>query len=232
MSNTSVIIVAAGKGKRMNISVNKQFIDISGKPLIARTIEKFQNLKFINEIIVVVGEDEIDYCKKNIIERYNFTKVSKIIAGGSERQESVYNGIKNVNSSSEIIMIHDGARPFIPDDIVYNAIEETKKNDATVVAVPVKDTIKIVSEKGFIEKTLDRSVIWSMQTPQTFKKDLIVMAHEKALKNNFLGTDDSVLAEQVGYQVKIVKGSFLNIKITTQEDLITAEAIIKNLNLD
>jgi 2-C-methyl-D-erythritol 4-phosphate cytidylyltransferase len=230
MEKTSLIIVAAGKGKRMNARKNKQYINIANKPLIVRTIQKFYYLDCIEEIIVVISENEIDYFKKNIIERFNFSKIDKIIAGGKERQESVYNGIKNVKSDSKIIMIHDGARPFVEENIIIKAIEETQKYDATIVAVPVKDTIKSSDTNNNVSKTLKRSDLWAIQTPQTFKKELIVKAHREALNKNFLGTDDSVLVENIGKKVKIVEGNTFNIKITTREDLVISQAILNYYN--
>ncbi|MEN8904931.1 MAG: 2-C-methyl-D-erythritol 4-phosphate cytidylyltransferase [Clostridiales bacterium] len=235
MEKTSVIIVAAGKGKRMNSNINKQFIDILNKPLIVRTIERFYNLNFIEEIIVVINKNEIEYFKENILNKYNLKKIKKIVSGGKERQESVYNGILSVSDNSKIVMIHDGARPFIEEKIIQKAINETEKYGATIVAIPVKDTIKSINTEKYVETTLKRSKLYAIQTPQTFYKDIITKAHKEALKSNFLGTDDSMLVENIGIKVKIVEGEIFNIKVTTKEDLIISEAIInsslKNKNL-
>jgi 2-C-methyl-D-erythritol 4-phosphate cytidylyltransferase len=230
MIYTSVIIVAAGKGKRMNMKKSKQFIEIDGEPIIVRTIKNFQENKNVNEIIMVVGKDEIEYYKNFIKKEYQFNKISKIVEGGKERQESVYNGIKVLDDNCEIVMIHDGARPFINEEIINDAIKKTCDYMATVVAVPVKDTIKTVDNKLNIDKTLDRNILWAMQTPQTFKKDIIIKAHKKAIEDNFNGTDDAVLVEQLGIKVKLVRGNYYNIKITTKEDLVIGRALSKDID--
>ncbi len=222
---TSVLVVAAGRGTRMNSDINKQYIDIGDIPVIAKTLAVFQNSNDIDEIIVVINENDISYCQKNIIEKYSLSKVKKLVPGGKERQNSVYNGLINVNPKSDIVLIHDGARPFINENIIKDSIRETFEFGATIVAVSVKDTIKEGDSEGFISKTLDRSNLWSVQTPQGFRYDLILEAHNKAIKDGFLGTDDAVLVERLGTKIKIVFGSYDNIKITTQEDLAIAEAI-------
>ncbi len=224
----SVVIVAAGKSSRMNSDINKQYIEIDGIPVIARTISVFENCDFVNEIIVVINYKDIIYFKENIVENYNFKKVISLVAGGTERQNSVLNGLNEVNNKCNIVLIHDGARPFIGQSSIINSVEAAKDFGAACVAVPVKDTIKKVNKDNNIDKTLERNTLWSIQTPQTFQYDLIMEAHKKALNDNFLGTDDSVLVENLGYKVKIVMGDYTNIKITTNEDLIFAEAIVEN----
>ncbi|HHV97295.1 MAG TPA: 2-C-methyl-D-erythritol 4-phosphate cytidylyltransferase [Clostridiaceae bacterium] len=230
----SVIIAAAGRGTRMNSGINKQYIDICGVPVLARTIGIFQECKTVNEIIVVVNRDDIIYCKKNIVDEYKFTKVSQIIAGGDSRQKSVLNGLNAVNSNTEIVLIHDGARPFVKQEIIIESIDAAKKFGAACVAVPVKDTVKravVKDGQNFVVETIPRETLWLIQTPQAFRYSLIKQAHKKASEEGFEGTDDSILVERLGLPVKIVMGSYDNIKITTWEDLVIGEAILTKSEL-
>jgi len=222
----SAVIVAGGQGRRMNLDINKQYIEIIDKPILTWTLEVFEECDEVDEIVLVVNEVDIMLCKKNIIDKYQIEKVTAIVAGGKERQNSVYNGLISVNSKCDIVLVHDGARPFILEDSITAGIEAAIEFDASVTAVPVKDTIKISNKDGFVNDTLDRSVLWSAQTPQTFRLDIILEAYKKAFSEGFLGTDDSVLVERVGIVPKLVMGSYDNIKITTLEDLAIAEAII------
>jgi 2-C-methyl-D-erythritol 4-phosphate cytidylyltransferase len=221
-----VVIVAAGKGTRMNMDINKQYVEVAGKPVLVRTLEAFQNCEVINEIILVVNEQDIIYCKQDIIEKFGFSKVKSIVSGGTERQYSVYNGLKEISNSSEIVLIHDGARPFIRNEDIINSIDAAYEFGAAGVAVPVKDTIKICDSEGMIKETPDRKLMWAIQTPQAFKSPIIVEAYKKAIEDGFIGTDDCMLVERLGHKVKLVMGSYENIKITTKEDLVVAEAII------
>lgn len=214
----SVIIVAAGKGSRMKADINKQFLKIGEKEVLAHTIDKFYKNENINEIIIVAKEDEKDYLKENIIDKYGYKNI-KIAVGGKERQDSVYNGLKLVKHDCDIVLIHDGARPFIDEETIDNCIKYTKQFNSTVIGVPVKDTIKVVDGNNDVSDTPNRSKLWSIQTPQSFKYDLILKAHEKAKKDNYLGTDDSMLIEHIGEKVKVIEGNYNNIKITTPEDL-------------
>lgn len=213
-----VVIVAAGSGSRMKRDINKQFIKLDGKEIIAYTIEKFYKSEDIDDIVIVIKESEEKYFIENIINKYGFDNI-KLAYGGKERQDSVYNGIKKLNSNCEIVLIHDGARPFVNEDIIKNSIEEAKENNAVVVGVPVKDTIKVVDSDGNIVDTPNRSLLWSVQTPQSFKYEIITKAYEYAYSNDYYGTDDAMLVEHIGYNVKMIEGSYDNIKITTEEDL-------------
>lgn len=213
-----VVIVAAGTGSRMNMGINKQFIKLEGKEIIAYTIEKFYNNSNIEDIVVVVKEDESDFFKKEILDKYNFKNI-KIAYGGKERQDSVYNGLKLLDKKCHFVLIHDGARPFVSDKIIDNCIKEAKNHKAVVVGVPVKDTIKVIDKDKYIVDTPNRSVLWAVQTPQTFDYNILIDSYKDAFKNGFYGTDDAMLVERIGYKVKMVEGSYNNIKITTQEDL-------------
>lgn len=221
-----VVIVAAGTGSRMKMGINKQFIKLEGKEIIAYTIEKFYNNSNIEDIVVVVKEDESEFFKKEILDKYNFKNI-KIAYGGKERQDSVYNGLKLLDKKCDVVLIHDGARPFVSDKIIDNCIEEVKEHKAIVVGVPVKDTIKVIDNDKNIVDTPNRSVLWAVQTPQTFDYNILLDAYKDAFKSGFYGTDDAMLVERIGYKVKMVEGSYNNIKITTKEDLSVGSQILK-----
>ena len=223
----SVVIVSAGRGSRMKADINKQFLKLQNKEVIAHTIDKFYNNENRGEIIVVVREDEAEFFKINIIEKYGYKNI-KIAFGGSERQDSVYNGLKMVDENCKIVLIHDGARPFVNNETIDSAIESAKENKCVIVGVPVKDTIKVIDENNNVCDTPDRSTLWSIQTPQVFDYSLIMKAHEKAREDNYYGTDDSMLMEYFGQKVKVVEGSYNNIKITTPEDLKIGEEILRD----
>ena len=223
----SVVIVSAGRGSRMKADINKQFLKLQNKEVIAHTIDKFYNNENIGEIIVVVREDEAEFFKINIIKKYGYKNI-KIANGGSERQDSDYNGLKMVDENCKIVLIHDGARPFVNNETIDSAIESAKENKCVIVGVPVKDTIKVIDENNNVCDTPDRSTLWSIQTPQVFDYSLIMKAHEKAREDNYYGTDDSMLVEYFGQKVKVVEGSYNNIKITTPEDLKIGEEILRD----
>lgn len=223
-----VVIVAAGTGSRMKKDINKQFIKLKNKEIVAHTIEKFYNSENIDDIVVVIREDEEEYFNKNIKEKYGFANI-KVVHGGNERQDSVFNGIKMLKKECDVVLIHDGARPFVTDDIIKRSINKANEHNAIVVGVKVKDTIKVVSDNGNIVDTPNRSYLWAVQTPQVFKYDIITKAYEDAYNNNYYGTDDAMLVERIGYNVKMIEGSYNNIKITTQEDLEFGEQILKNI---
>jgi len=223
----SVVIVAAGRGKRMGESINKVFLNLNGKPVLYHTINAFENLPVVQEIILVVSKGDIKYCEENIVNKFRFAKVKKIVEGGEERQQSVFNGLMSVNEKATIIAIHDGARPLITSEVILQAIEAAYLYKAVGVGVPVKDTIKVVNNQNVVINTPDRRTLWSIQTPQVFEKEIILNAHKKAIADGFAGTDDTVLIERMGIDVMLVEGDYKNIKITTPEDLIIAEAFLK-----
>lgn len=224
----SAIIVAGGKGTRMNMEKSKQYIEICGVPVLARTLRAFEDCDYIDEIIVVVNSEDMFYCKQNIVEEYEISKVKVLAAGGAQRQNSVYNGLCEVSGNADIVVIHDGARPFVSEQTIIDCIEAAVEYGVSTAAVPVKDTIKSADEEGFVDKTLERSVLWSIQTPQAFEYGIIKKAHDKARTDGFMGTDDTVLSERLGIRTRLVMGSYENIKITTREDLLFGEAIIIN----
>lgn len=222
----TAIVVAGGRGKRMGKSISKQYIKIKGKEIIALTLEVFNNSRIVDEIILVVPCEDVDYCTTEIVKKYNLEKVKRIIDGGAERQESVYKGLLNCNSKTDIVIIHDGVRPFISDKIIADGVQYATRYGACTTAVPVKDTLKVVDEDGFSVSTPDRNKIRMIQTPQTFKYNLILDAHKRAILEGIIATDDTMLVESLGNKVKIIDGNYFNIKITTVEDLIYAESIL------
>ncbi len=226
----SIVIAAAGKGTRMGLETNKQYLELQGKPVLAITIQRFEECIFVDEIIVVANETEVDFCRKNVIDQYGFKKVKIVTPGGTTRQQSVYNGLCHVSPGCSIVLIHDGARPFIDEHGIEACIDAAERYGAAVLAVPAKDTIKRSDQSGFIEETVDRSKLWYIQTPQAFQYELIMDAHKKAVQDGFDGTDDAVLAERMGHKVKLVLGSYNNIKITAREDLIMAESMARMIS--
>lgn len=228
----TVIIPAAGQGKRMNSSISKQYITLNDKPILVHTLECFEKCLEITNIILVVGKGEIPYCDKEIIVKYGFKKIIDIIEGGKERQDSVYEGIKIVPKETDIILIHDAARPLVNINDIKRTIKCAKEFGACVLGVKVKDTIKISDENKNIIDTPDRGALWSIQTPQVFKKELISLVHHLAAKEKYIGTDDSMLVEKYSdIKVRIVEGSYTNIKITTNEDLLFAKNFAREFKL-
>ena len=222
----SAIILAGGKGKRMRSAISKQFIDIKGKPIIYYTLKKFSENKKIDNIIVVLQEDEVKYFKENILKKYEL-RINKIVIGGKERQDSVYNALKSLkNSSTDIVLIHDGARPFISERIINEGIKFAEIYGAAAPGVMPKDTIKVKNEKNFSVDTPNRANLVSIQTPQVFKFDEILECHEKIRYNGEKVTDDTMVVEKYGYSVYLYDGEYTNIKVTTPEDLILAERLI------
>jgi 2-C-methyl-D-erythritol 4-phosphate cytidylyltransferase len=224
-NRVSVIIAAAGSGSRMNMDRSKQYIEINGIPVLSRTIQAFEDCGAVDEIILVVNRDDISYCRQNIVDAYRFKKVKAVVPGGAVRQESVLNGLRQAEGTCDVVLIHDGARPFINSESIVNCIKAADEFGSACTAVRVKDTVKSADEGGMVRQTLDRRELWSVQTPQAFKYDIIMKAHESAQRDGFCGTDDAVLVERLGYSLKIVEGSYYNIKITTREDLVFAKAI-------
>ncbi|MDF2985713.1 MAG: 2-C-methyl-D-erythritol 4-phosphate cytidylyltransferase [Eubacterium sp.] len=225
----AAVITAAGKGTRMNSSVNKQYMEIGGVPVLARTITVFQQCQEIDDIIVVVNEEDISHCRKAIVDKFSLTKVRSLVSGGAERQNSVYKGLCAAGTHCGIVLIHDGARPFVTDKNIVDCIEGARNHSACGIGVRLKDTVKISDPDGFVVSTPDRGKLWSIQTPQGFELNVIMEAHEQAVKDCYTGTDDMVLVERQGIPVKIIEGSYQNIKITTPEDIIIGESILTKL---
>lgn len=221
------IVLAAGKGTRMGCDVHKQYLLLNGKPVLYYSLMAFEKSD-IDEIILVTGKEEEEYCKKEIIEKYQFKKVKKIVAGGEQRYHSVFCGIKAIEQA-DYILIHDGARPFLNQRIIERCMENVKEHQACVVGMPVKDTIKVADKMNFAQSTPDREFIWSIQTPQCFSYSLILHSYKELMKKEEKGikqkiTDDAMVVEAFSKQpIKLIEGSYKNIKITTPEDLQIAE---------
>lgn len=222
----SAIVLAAGQGRRMNSKVQKQFMLLQDKPVLYYSLKCFQQSN-VGRIILVTGEKEIEYCKKEIVEKYRFNKVTDIIAGGAERYDSVEQGLNCITSG--IVLIHDGARPFVTSEMIQHSIEAARKYGACTVGMPVKDTIKVVNEKGMGIDTPDRKTLWQIQTPQAFQTALIKEAYAR-MRQSEMGniTDDTMLVENYcNTRVKVIEGDYRNLKITTPEDMALAEGILK-----
>lgn len=225
MMRCSAIVLAAGKGSRMNSSRLKQYMDLNGYPLLYYSLRTFEE-SCVDEVVLVTGEQEQAYCRTQIVEKYQFHKVKKIVPGGSERYLSVYQGLLAIEST-DIVLIHDGARPFVDQNTIGRTIQAAARFGSGIAAMPVKDTIKIADENQFAAKTPDRSRLWMMQTPQTFPYAKIREAYEKIIAGGLAVTDDAMALEMAfGEAVKLVEGSYRNIKVTTPEDLRMAEGLI------
>ena len=224
---TIAIIPAAGFGVRMKANIPKQFLKLDGKPILSITLEKFNSCPLVDGIILAVPADDIDFCTKEIVVKYNLNKVIKIVAGGKRRQDSVRSGIKAIEGECDHVLIHDGVRPFVAIETINRSIEAIKNERAVITAIPAKDTVKEVDEKGYVAKTHDRRLLWLIQTPQVFRYDDIRNAHQKAETEGWDEmTDDAMLMEKLGIPVKVVEGSEDNIKVTTPHDLEYAELIL------
>ena len=226
MGKVTGIVLAAGAGKRMNSTVHKQYMMLAGKPVLCYALETFAASE-VDNIVLVVGEGEISFCREEIVERYGIRKVSAIVEGGRERYHSVYEGLKAAEGA-DYVLIHDGARPFVSVDMIHRSLETARECRACVVGMPVKDTIKVVGEDVFVRETPDRRGLWQMQTPQTFDYPLILDAYEQVVSREEANvTDDAMVLELVsGHRAKIIEGSYRNLKITTPEDLLIAEAYL------
>lgn len=226
----TAIILAGGKGKRMNTDIPKQYLEINGRPLICHTLDCFEN-SFINEIIVVAGEGETDFFQRNIVDKYGYTKISIIVEGGKERYHSVLNGLRAVKSA-DYVYIHDGARPCVDKSLLERGRDGVIQYGAVIAAVRVKDTIKEVSDSGEILSTPDRNFLWQIQTPQVFRFNNIKEAYETMIGKCNTGniTDDAMVMENYGnLSVHIFEGDYNNIKVTTPEDLEIVKNILKNI---
>ena len=204
----------------------KPYLELLDRPILTHTIGAFDRSTVVDSIFVIVGGTDFDACRSVVIEPYDFQKVAGLVAGGETRQASVFNGLEALPDDTDFVVVHDGVRPFVTDDTVFTCLEAAADWGAAVAAVPVKDTIKITDRDGFVVDTPDRSQLWAVQTPQVFRRDLLIEAHRHARREQIQLTDDAALVEQLGFKVKCVMGSYGNLKITTPEDLIVAEALM------
>lgn len=224
----TAIVLAAGQGKRMHSKIQKQFMELNGMPVLCYSLRCFQESLLIRDIILVTGEEHVSWCREEIVEKYGFTKVSAVVSGGKERYDSVYEGLR-VCKDTEYVLIHDGARPFIDNGIIERGLMAAAQTGASVVGMPSKDTVKIADAEGNVSETPDRSSVWIVQTPQIFRYPLIYDAYTSILKKEMTGiTDDAMVAEhETGVKIRFSEGSYRNIKITTPEDLVIAEAFLR-----
>ena len=229
MEKYTAIVLAGGSGKRMGLSVKKQYIEICNKPLLYYSVHAFEKSD-VDEIVLVVTPGDENYVKKEIVEKYGFKKVSAIVSGGKERYNSVYEGLKVTRG--DYVLIHDGARAFVTKEIIRRAMDGAKEYGACVVGMPVKDTIKVADDDGYVKDTPKRSSLWMVQTPQAFFYPLVKDAYEKVLAKDATGvTDDAMVVElATAHKVKLIEGSYDNIKVTTIDDLDVAENILKKQN--
>ncbi|MGE0084055.1 MAG: 2-C-methyl-D-erythritol 4-phosphate cytidylyltransferase [Desulfococcaceae bacterium] len=223
--SVSAIIVAGGRGIRMGGSVRKQYLEIAGQPVLCHTMKAFAACRSIEHIFLAVPEDDTDFCRKSILSGLEFRDKIRLVIGGKERQDSVYNGLLAAEEYGGIVAVHDGVRPFVLPAQIESTIRCAAENSASMLGIPAFDTLKQISPDGNVEKTLNRERIWLAQTPQTFRYDLIRKAHESARQSGYSGTDDASLAERMGEKVRMIEGSRFNIKITSPEDLQFAQAI-------
>ena len=227
MSRVTALIPAAGMGRRMGKTVAKQFLPLGDKPMLAHTLLVFQRSPEIDEIIPVLSEEDMEMCLRDVIEAFHITKVKTLVVGGKERHNSVYNGLRKIEKDTSVVLVHDGVRPFVIPDMIRECVEAARKGDCVAVGVPLKDTVKEVDKKGIVRQTLERSRLWAIQTPQAFPLTVLRQAYDESYKKNVFGTDDATLVERAGNSVRVIMGSYENIKITTAEDLILAEEILK-----
>jgi len=225
--SVSAVIVAGGKGERMNTDHPKQYLMLGDSPILSHTLLSIDKCPLISSIYLVVPEGDRDFCKTHILETVQLNSRIRLVSGGNSRQESVYNGLSAIKQTDGIVVIHDGVRPFVSPDYIKKCIIVAEIQDACILALPVSDTLKIADTDGTIMHTLERQGMWLAQTPQTFKFELIKKAHDYALLKGFEGTDDASLIEYMGGSVKLIHGSPKNIKITTQDDFSLAKAIFR-----
>ena len=227
-SKISVLIPAAGHGSRMEASVKKPYLVLGDKPILSHTIDRFEQNSVIDEIFVIVDESDFMVCRENVLTPFRFRKVRELVPGGETRQISVFNGLRALTENVDFVVVHDGVRPFIDDKIIFACLEAAAECGAAVSAVPVKETIKVANEELFIDHTPKRDRLWRVQTPQVFRKSLLVAAHKKAMSGGIDAPDDAALVEKLGSPVKLVMGSYKNVKLTTPEDLRVAETLLND----
>ena len=223
---TVAIIPAGGTGKRMGSPLPKQYLLLAGIPILVHTLRAFQHSPLIDEILLAVPEGDLADVRLDVVQRYDLSRVSLVLAGGRKRQDSVRNALAHVRDDHDIILVHDGVRPFVTGNLIERAVAGAKKYGAVSTGVPVRDTVKEVDMKGCVTRTVPREGLYLTQTPQAFRRDVIFAAYERAAADGFYGTDDASMAERMGFPVRMIPGDADNIKVTTPEDLARAERIV------
>ena len=228
----TAVVLAAGRGTRMGTQTAKQYLELQGKPILVYALEVFEQSAVVDDILLMTDKDHVEYCKKEICEKYGIKKVSAVAPGGKERYESVWKAlcILKERGQSGFVMIHDGARPFVTEEILKRGLQKVKETGACVIGMPSKDTVKLSDEEGYVKETPNRKCVWTIQTPQIFSYSLIREAHDSIRQKDMSKiTDDAMVVEQeTGAKVALAEGSYQNIKITTPEDLDIAEAFLKH----
>ena len=217
------IIPAAGRGKRIGASVPKQFLEIQGKPLLHHTLTVFVSCKVIDYVVLVMPRTDVDEMGEDWLNKYEIVRA--VVVGGEQRQDSVYNGFNSLEEGTDIVVVHDGVRPFTTPQMITATVEAAQQHGAAITAIPVSDTVKQAAD-GFVKQTVSRDGLWRVQTPQAFQYGLLQQAFKKAKKDSYYGTDEGSLVEYLGERVKVVPGSELNIKITRKEDLVLGESLL------
>jgi 2-C-methyl-D-erythritol 4-phosphate cytidylyltransferase len=220
------IIPAAGRGKRIGASVPKQFLEIQGKPLLHHTLTVFASCKLIDYVVLVMPQADVDEMGEDWLNKYDI--VREVVVGGEQRQDSVYNGFNSLEEGTDIVVVHDGVRPFTTPQMITATVEAAQQHGAAITAIPVSDTVKQAAD-GFVKQTVSRDGLWRVQTPQAFQYGLLQQAFKKAKKDSYYGTDEGSLIEYLGERVRIVPGSELNIKITRKEDLVLGESLLSRI---
>lgn len=223
---TVAIIPAGGAGRRMKSGIPKQYLPLAGIPVLVHTLQAFHLSALIDEIFLVVPEEDIPEVRRDIVSKYGISKVVLVLAGGGRRQDSVRNALSHVRDEHGIVVVHDGVRPFVSGEIIIGAVAAAKEYGAAAVGVPIKDTVKEADADGWVKKTVARDGLWLTQTPQAFRREIIVAAYEKAAADGFYGTDDASLVERTGTPVRMIPGDCGNIKLTTPEDLLLGDVMI------
>ena len=236
---TAAVVLAAGQGKRMESPIQKQFMLLGGRPMVYYSLKAFEDSE-VDDVILVTGKDDVDYCAENIVRQFSLSKVRAVVPGGKERYHSVYEGLKAIErlyrnemipDTGLSVLIHDGARPFLNQRIINASVAGAQKYRACVVGMPVKDTIKLTDENGFCKETPDRRNLWMIQTPQAFEYKLVREAYDRPVDSSLVGetkTDDAMVVEKMtDTKVRIIQGDYRNIKLTTPEDMILARAFFQ-----
>ncbi len=229
MVQTVAIIVAGGSGKRMPYDLPKQYLSLNGIPILGRTLIKFEKAPSVDRIVLVVAKDDMEYAKDEIVDKYRILKLKHIQAGGETRQDSVRNGLEMVDNRDDVVLIHDGVRPFVTEELIDLSIREATRSGAVIPVIPLMNTLKIVGEDGIVTETPDRNNLRLAQTPQAFRREIILEAYRSAYSEGFYGTDDASLVERLGAPVNTIPGLYDNIKITTPEDLALGELLLKKI---
>ena len=226
-SKICTLIPAAGEGNRLKSAVKKPYVALAQKPILTHTIQRFEQNTAVDEIFVLVNEADFEMCRATVLAPYAFQKVQPLVAGGATRQQSVHNGVRALPADTDFVIVHDGVRPFVTDETIFACLDAAAEWGAAVAAVPVKETIKMANAEDFIVETPPRERLWTVQTPQVFRKSLLEEAHQIAEEKQLTATDDAALVEHLGHPVKLVNGSYANVKITTPEDLRIANVFLQ-----